>query len=122
LTGLAVLPWVAAHVASGEGSVLVHVTEPDVQVSIAGRTFEIEGMCYVPLECTLPPGRYRLEMTREGDLLYHEEFQIRSDEQVILTAWNPRSPNVAKLADRSAALIPACRGVSLASLLGAAGF
>jgi hypothetical protein len=122
LISLVTLPWVVARVDGGEGSALVHVTEPDVQVSISGRPYLIEGMCYVPIECALPAGHHRLEMTSGGVLLYREEFEIRPGEQVTLTAWRPRSPGAASVADRSVAPSPALPSAGLESLLDASGF
>ena len=42
LLGVAILAWIAARTGPAHGEVVVHVTEPDVEVSIGGRTFRIE--------------------------------------------------------------------------------
>ena len=50
---------------------IVHVTEPGVEVMIAGRTFQIEDQRrYNPIVCHLPPGWHDLVMKRHGRVLY----------------------------------------------------
>jgi hypothetical protein len=69
--------------------VVVHVTEPDVEVSIGGRMYRIEERRYDPIVCKLPPGRHELIMTRRGRVLYRESFEVRRGVSLVLTAWDP---------------------------------
>lgn len=69
--------------------VVVHVTEPDVEVVVGGRSYQIEGWARDPIVCKLPSGRHDLMVIRDGELLYREMFTVREGEGVVLTAWNP---------------------------------
>jgi hypothetical protein len=89
LLGLAILAWVAAHSGPAHGEVVVHVTEPDVEVSISGRPYRIGERRYDPIVCKLPPGRHELVMTRHGSVLYRESFEVRRGVSLVLTAWDP---------------------------------
>ncbi|HEV3165090.1 MAG TPA: hypothetical protein VGZ22_13780 [Isosphaeraceae bacterium] len=91
LLGAAVLGWVADHTQPDEGTAFVHVTEPDVQVSIGDRTYTVAGTQLAPIECGLPPGRHTLVMSRLGEVLYREDFEVSPGSQVILTAWQERA-------------------------------
>lgn len=96
--GLATLGWLI-EMAGHEGKVaihgsdpdliVVHVTEPDVEVVVGGRTYRIEGWVYEPIVCNLPDGEHELIMTRDGVLLYKETFTVRPGENLVLTAWDP---------------------------------
>jgi hypothetical protein len=69
--------------------VVVHVTEPDVEVVVGTRTYRIEGMASAPIRCELPDGSHDLIVTRDGRLLYKQTFTVRSGESIVLTAWDP---------------------------------
>jgi hypothetical protein len=83
--GLAILVWVAVHSGPRQGEVVVHVTEPDVEVTIAGHRFLVEGRRYDPIVCELPPGQYDLVMRRHGRVLYQESFEVHPRESLVLT-------------------------------------
>jgi hypothetical protein len=85
LGGITLL-WIVEQVGPTQGTVLVHVTEPDVEVTVDGQTFWIEQRRYAPIECRLRPGRYLLRMKRCGQVLYEEWFAVHRGEEVILTA------------------------------------
>ena len=51
--GLAALGWIIEQ-ASPRGEVVVHVTEPDVEVIVGGRTYRIGARVYDPIVCQLP--------------------------------------------------------------------
>jgi hypothetical protein len=89
LLGLTILAWVAAHSGPAHGEVVVHVTEPDVEVSIGGRPYRIGERRYDPIVCKLTPGRHALVMTRHGRVLYPESFEVRRGVSLVLTAWDP---------------------------------
>jgi hypothetical protein len=86
LGGGITLWWIAEQVGPTQGPVLVHVIEPDVEVTVDGQTFWIEERRYAPIECPLRPGRYLLRMKRGGQVLYEEWFAVHRGEEVILTA------------------------------------
>ena len=90
LLGGTTLWWIVEEVGPTHGTVLVHVTEPDVEVTAGGRTFLIEERIYAPIECRLRPGRYLLRMKRGDRVLYEEWFAVHRGEEVILTAYRPR--------------------------------
>ena len=90
LLGGSSLWWVADQVGPVHGTVLVHVTESDVEVTLAGQTVSIEERRYAPIECRLHAGRYLLRMTRGDRMLYEEWFTVHRGEEVILTAYRPR--------------------------------
>jgi hypothetical protein len=88
LLGVAILGWVAAHSGPSHGRVIVHVTEPDVEVSFGDRTIRIEDRRYDPIVSRLLPGRYDLVMKRHGRVLHEESFEIRRGSTLVLTAWD----------------------------------
>ena len=90
LLGGTTLGWIVEQVGPTQGTVLVHVTEPVVEVTIAGQTVSIEERRYAPIECRLHAGRYLLRMTRGDRMLYEEWFTVHRGEEVILTAYRPR--------------------------------
>jgi hypothetical protein len=87
--GGGVLWWVVEHAGPAQGTVVVHVTEADVTLSIDDDDFRIEGWLLKPIECTLPAGSHILRMKRGGRLLYKESFVLERGEEKILTAWCP---------------------------------
>lgn len=82
------LGWIAEHSGPARVEVVVHVTEPDVEVGVGGRTFRIKGRAEAPLVCELSPGRHELLVTRGGRVLYREMFEVPRGEGVVLTAWD----------------------------------
>jgi hypothetical protein len=90
LLGGATLWWVVEHAGMTGSTVLVHVTEPNVAVILAGQTFWIEERRFAPIECRLRPGQYLLQMKRGDQVLYEEWFTIRRGQEIILTASAPR--------------------------------
>ena len=64
LMGGATLWWVVEQVGPVQGTIFIHVTEPDVEVTVGGQTVSIAERRYAPIEYRLRPGRYLLQMTR----------------------------------------------------------
>ena len=87
LLGGALLSMVAAQDRSGTATVVVHVTEPDVVVTLGGASFSVDGVTYTPFVRDLPAGRHRLTMRRRGALIHAEEFSVKDGEEKVLTAW-----------------------------------
>ena len=75
------------------GGVVVHVTEPDVDLMIDGFFYRIEERVYDPIAQPLRAGMHKLRMTRGDELLYEEDFAIEGGEERVLTAYIP-SPAV----------------------------
>jgi hypothetical protein len=92
LLGGATLWWIVEQVGPTQGTVLVHVTEPDVEVSVGGQDFSIEERRYDPIDCRLHAGRYLLRMKRGDLILYEEWFTVHRGEELILTASCPPQP------------------------------
>jgi hypothetical protein len=90
ILGGATLWWIAEQVGPVQGTVLVHVTESDVEVTLAGRTVSIEERRFTPIEYLVRPGRYLLQMKRGDQILYEQWFNVRRGEEVMLTASCPR--------------------------------
>jgi hypothetical protein len=90
LLGGVTLWWIVEQVGPIDGTVLVHVTEPDVEVTVGSLAFSIEERRYAPIECRLRAGRYLLRMKRGDRILYEEWFTVHRGEEVILTAYCPR--------------------------------
>ena len=90
LLGGTTLWWIVEQVGPTQGTVLVHVTEPDVEVSVGGQDFSIEEGRYDPIDCRLHAGRYLLRMKRGDLILYEEWFTVHRGEEVMLTASCPR--------------------------------
>ena len=90
LLGGTTLWWIVEQVGPMQGTVLVHVTEPDVEVTIAGQTVSIEERRYAPIECRVHAGRYLLQVTRGDRILYEEWFTVHRGEELILTGYCPR--------------------------------
>jgi hypothetical protein len=89
ILGLALLVWTAIHSGPVHGDVVVHVTEPGVELRIGGHTFRIEDRRFDPIVCKLPPGWHELVMRRHGLVLYRESFEVRPGRSLVLTAWDP---------------------------------
>jgi hypothetical protein len=78
---------VAEHAGNRDCVAYVHVTEPRVDVTIDDQTYQIEAWQAVPIVSELRAGRHTLKMTRRGQILYEETFDLRPGQEVVLTAW-----------------------------------
>jgi hypothetical protein len=89
LLGLSILTLAAVHSGPTHGEVVVHVTEPDVDVSLGGRTFHIEERRFDPIVCQLLPGWHELVLKRRGLVLDHQSFKVQRGQSLVLTAGDP---------------------------------
>jgi hypothetical protein len=71
------------------GEVVVHVTEPNVEVVVGGRAYRFEGRPGDPIVCSLRRGQHELIMRRGGRILYKERFTVRPGENVVLAVVDP---------------------------------
>jgi hypothetical protein len=89
LLGLAVLGWVVESVGPSRVEVVVHVAEPNVELSVGGQSFSIRGRLDAPIVCELSPGWHHLAMKRGDRFLFEEDFEVRPDANVVRTAYTP---------------------------------
>ncbi|SIO15036.1 hypothetical protein SAMN05444166_2714 [Singulisphaera sp. GP187] len=87
ICGAALLYWVASQAGPRTGTAIVHVTEPDVAVSVGSQMFRVDASIHEPLVCDLPAGEHRLKMMRGTTVLYDETFSIVGGEEHVLTTW-----------------------------------
>jgi hypothetical protein len=83
------LSWIADQAAQDESTVVVHVIEPNVIVTVGERSFANDRSFGV-IECQLRPGRYLMRMQRGDHILHEEWFTAKRGENVVLVAWAPR--------------------------------
>jgi hypothetical protein len=88
LLGLAVLGWVVEHCGPRNNEVVVHVMEPDVEVTVDDQIYQIDSRRYEPIACELAEGRHHLLMRRGDCVLFDEWFEVRPGQNVVLTAWD----------------------------------
>jgi hypothetical protein len=88
LLGGFILWGVATHVGPPNGRAVVHVSPTPVEIVVDSSVYLVETLYETPVVCELAPGRHTVQMVRDGQLLYHEDFVIKAGEDVILTAWD----------------------------------
>lgn len=84
------LAWVVVQSGPTEATAVIHVTEPNVVVSVDDRDFSVEGYGEDPIVVDLPAGEHVLEMRRGAETLYREDFEISGGDSLVLTAWASR--------------------------------
>lgn len=91
LSGL-VLQTVVANLDEREpGGVIVHVMEPNVDLLIDGYAYRIEEQRFDPIVKELTAGKHKIEMIRENQVLFEEDFDLQGGEEKVLTAYvHPR--------------------------------
>ena len=85
--GIAPLWWLADHAGPSDGTAVVHVVEPDVEVTVGDIRYRIERRSYQPIVCELPAGSHVLEMRRGAEVLHRETFEVERGGSIVLTAW-----------------------------------
>lgn len=85
--GLTMLSSIAIHSKGTGGEVVLHVVEPDVEVTLGRETFLVEGRRFEPIVCELPAGGHRLKVVRGGRVLQDERFRVERGGFLVLTAW-----------------------------------
>jgi hypothetical protein len=98
LLGSVILWQVARFSMARRGRAVVHVSMPDVIVTIDDARYRVNKLWDSPIICELRPGRHTARMIQGGRVLYQEEFTIGSGEELVLRAWDGyndgRSPKV----------------------------
>jgi hypothetical protein len=78
--------WVVEHSGPREGTVIMHVLEPDVEVKLAGRVYYFQEMTAEPFVLRLRAGRYKFRVRRGVTVLHTEAFTLRGGESRVLVA------------------------------------
>ncbi|MFO0892853.1 MAG: hypothetical protein U0790_27400 [Isosphaeraceae bacterium] len=91
LAGTFVLFWVANRSGPDESELVVHVSEPDVELSIGEETYTIKGRALQPIVRILPPGSYSVVVRRGPRELFRQAFDLRPGGHVVCTAWDQGS-------------------------------
>jgi hypothetical protein len=96
MLGGAILGHVAFTSGVGNGSAVVHVSAPQVDVVIDGVAHHVETMWDSPVVCELGPGRHALQMIRNGRVVHEESFTLGAGEDLVLAVGDqsavPRAP------------------------------
>jgi hypothetical protein len=88
LLGAVILWQVALHTGARKGQAVVHVSLPEVEVTVDDARYWVETLWDTPIVCDLRPGRHTVRMSRNGRIVYEETFTIAAGQEVILTAWD----------------------------------
>jgi hypothetical protein len=88
--GFVVLSWVANKVTYSGANVVVHITEPDVEVRIDYEVYRIVGRSHQPIDCDLAAGDHRMVMSRGLNILLDCTFHVDPGYDLVLTASTPR--------------------------------
>jgi hypothetical protein len=96
--GGAILWQVAAHTGPPNGTAYVHVCTPQVDVMVDEQTYAIQSLWDSPIVCELRPGKHKVQMSRNGQTLFAEEFTLKAAEHIVVTAWERSEIAPAKLA------------------------
>lgn len=90
LMSLLALGWIVEQAGPSRGEVVVHVTAPDVRVTIDGWTLPAPDRGGTPLVSELPFGWHEVVMERGGRVLHRESFELRRGENCVLADRDPR--------------------------------
>jgi hypothetical protein len=76
----------SAHRQEVEGAVIIHVMEPDVEVTLAGRVYYSQEVTDAPFVLRLPAGTYNFRVHRHNVVLHAQSFTLRGGESMVLVA------------------------------------
>ena len=82
---------VAASSGGINGVANIHVTSPNVDVTVDDVLYHVETLWDSPIVCELSPGHHTLRMLRNGQVLHEEEFTLGVRQEIVLVAWEPRN-------------------------------
>src|SRR5882757_7310801 len=83
------LSWVVLHVGPTRGEVVVHVNEPDIDLTVGTHTYLIKRIPYDPIVCELATGWHELTVTKHGRVLSRQRFEVEGGQTVVLVACDP---------------------------------
>ena len=75
---------VGAHSSVQKGLAYVHVSAPDVDVTVDDMSYHIETLWESPIVFELGPGRHKLKMCRDGRVVDDQEFTLGTGEETVL--------------------------------------
>jgi hypothetical protein len=114
LLGAALLWGIVPRLGPRLGTATIHVTRPDVVVSVGDQVFRVGDETEVPLVCELPAGTHTLTVLRGDEVLDEQTFTLEGGKDVVLTTFlrgaesRPLSPSPAFLLGHRPT--PAARG------------
>jgi hypothetical protein len=88
LLGGAFLWEVALHCGPPHGKVYVHVAGGFGDVTVDDSTYHVKTLWESPIVRELEPGQHIVRMSRDGCLVFEQEFSIDAGEELILAAWD----------------------------------
>ncbi len=102
-----VILWhVVENCGSTKGIAYVHVSKPEVDITVDNETYHVETLWETPIVCELRPGRHMLRMFQSGRILFEQEFAMDPGQEVVLTAWEAPDTNRDDQLDSSASFNP----------------
>src|SRR5262245_35823154 len=81
-----VMGWVVVHCGPREGTVVLHVLEPGLEVTLAGSVYYFQEATDEPLVLRLPAGRYHFRVRRGYAVVHAESFTLRGGDSQVLAA------------------------------------
>jgi hypothetical protein len=75
---------VGTHSSVQKGLACVHVSAPDVDVTVDDTSYHVETLWESPIVFELGPGRHKLEMSRDGRVVDEQEFTLGMGEEAVL--------------------------------------
>jgi hypothetical protein len=82
-----VILWqVAAHSGPQTGAACVHVSAPNTEVIVDGLAHHVETLWNSPIVVELRPGRHKLSVFHEGQVIDEREFTLGVGEEIVLVA------------------------------------
>ncbi len=87
--GASVLVWVVDRYRGTDAELVIHVTEPDVRLTVGDQLFTIQGLDPRPIVCYLVPGSYVMTLSRDDRVLYEETVVLGPGESRVCTAYDP---------------------------------
>jgi hypothetical protein len=86
--GGAIIWEVALHSGPPRGTVYVHVSQGNGDVTVDDATYHVRTLWESPIVCELEPGRHVVKMARDGRGVFEQEFSIDPGEEIVVTAWD----------------------------------
>ncbi|HKI16403.1 MAG TPA: hypothetical protein VKA15_00905 [Isosphaeraceae bacterium] len=96
ILGGAILWEVALHCGPLQGTVYVHVSSGDCDVTIDHATYPVRTLWETPIVRKLQPGSHTVRMSRDGRVVFEQEFSIDAGEELVLTAWDEADKNLSE--------------------------
>ncbi len=92
---------VALHCGSPQGTVYVHVSAGECDVTVDDATYHIKTLWETPIVRELEPGSHIVRMSRDGLVVFEQEFSIAAGEELVMSAWEGAGKNLTETASIS---------------------